>query len=138
MMEFKIKDGERVRTVKALKASATVLPAGCLVTLDGSGLAIKAISSSTALAYCPNGGVSGVTEVDVTLGKDFTLIGLGNAASVFAAAQKGTTCDIQGTTSVTINNGATSQNVIRIGISKDAGVIGSAANIEFRIEKQLF
>lgn len=137
-MEFKLKDGEKVRTVKVIKASATVLPAGCLVALDAGGLAIKAISTSAAIAYCPNGGAAGLTEVDVTIGSDYTLIGLGNAAAVFAVTMKGTTCDISGTTSVIINNSATSTNVLKVGISKDAGVVGSAANIEVRINKPLF
>jgi len=138
MMEFSLKDGEKVRTTKAESASATVIPAGALVTLDGGGLVIKAIATSTLLAWCPNGKVSGALDCEITLGRDFTLIGNGSAAAVFAKAQRGTTCDIQGTTTVTINNGATSQNVIRIGVSKDAGVVGTATGIEFRIEKNLF
>ncbi len=137
-MEFILKKDEIFRTVKALKASATVLPYGCLVALDANGLIIKATSTSTAVAYCPNGGAAGETEVDVSVGNNFSLIGLGNATAVFAAAQKGTTCDISGTTSVVIDNSHQVENVLRIGISKDAGVVGSAANIEVKIEKPLF
>lgn len=137
MMDFKLKDGEKVRTVKALKDSATVIEAGDLVTLS-SGLIIKAVAASTALAWAPNGAGDGETEIEVTVGNDFTLIGQQEADAAFAVAQKGTTCDLKGTTTLIIDNDTSSTNVLRIGIGKDAGVVGSKTNIEVRIEKPLF
>jgi hypothetical protein len=137
MMDFKLKDGEVVRTVKALKGSSTVIEAGDLVTLS-SGLIIKAVAASTALAYAPNGAANGETEIDVTIGNDFTLIGQQNADAVFAVTMKGTLCDLKGTTDLIVDSDTSSTNVFQIGISKDAGVVGSAANIEVRIVKPLF
>lgn len=137
MKDFKLKDGERVRTVIATKASATVIEAGDLVAMS-SGLIIKAVAGSTRLAYAPYGAPAGVTEVEVTVGNDFSLIGQQTADAVFAVTQKGATCDLKGTTTLAIDNDTQSTNVLRIGIGKDAGVVGSAKNIEVKIELPLF
>ncbi len=53
-MKYKLKDGEQVRTVRCAIASATVIAAGDLVAID-TGLIIKAVAASTAVAWCPNG-----------------------------------------------------------------------------------
>ena len=137
MMDFKLKDGEKVRTVKALKGSSTVLEAGDMVALS-SGVIVKAGAASAAIAWCPNGGANGETEVEVSVGNDFTLIGLQDADANFAVTQKGTVCDLKGTTTLIVDNDTSSTNVLQIGISKDAGVVDSKANIEVRINKPLF
>ena len=136
-MDFKLKDGEVVRTVKALKASATVIEAGDLVAMT-SGVIVKAGAASAAIAYAPNGAAAGELELDVTIGNDFTLIGQQNADAVFAVTMKGTLCDAKGTTDMIIDSDTSSTNVFQIGIGKNAGVVGSAANIEVRIVKPLF
>lgn len=136
-MDFKLRDGEVVRTVKAIKDTNTVLEAGDLVALS-SGVIIKAVAGSTAIAWCPNGGGVGVTEVDVTVGNDFTLIGQQTADAVFAVTMKGSLCDLKGTTTLIIDSDTSSTNVFQISIDKEAGVVGSAANIAVRINKPLF
>jgi len=134
-MDFRIKDGEKLRTVNALKASGTVIEAGDLVTLS-SGLIIKAIAASAAIAYAPNGAGSGVTKIDVTIGNDFTLVG--TAENVFAVAQKGTEVDLVGTTTLLIDNNASTTDVLKVGIGEDAGTVDAEENIEVRINKPLF
>jgi methionine aminopeptidase len=135
-MDFRLKDGEKVRTCKALKASGTVLEAGDLVELS-SGLIIKATTTAAAVAWCPNGGADGETEVDVTVGNDFSLKGTGDG--VFADAYKGTEVDLAGTTNQVIDvTGGTTYKVLKFGIDKDTGVVGSTDNITVRINKPLF
>jgi len=135
MGEFRLKDGEQVRTIRAIIASATVIPAGALVALS-SALIIKGVAASTALAWAPNGSADGETEIEVTVGNDFTLKGTGDA--VFADAMKGTEVDIVGTSAVQIDVGASATDVLKVGIGEDAGVVGSASDIEVRINKPLF
>ena len=135
-MDFRLKDGEKVRTVKALKASGTVLEAGDLVELS-SGLIIKATATAAALAWCPNGGADGETEVDVTVGNDFSLLGTGDG--VFADAYKGTEVDLAGTTNQVIDvTGGTTYKVLKFGIDKDTGVVGATDNITVKINKPLY
>lgn len=136
VLDFKIKDGDKVRTQKVLKASATVIETGDLVTLS-SGLAIKAVAASTAVGYCTKGAGNGETEIEVTIGNDFTLVGTANAN--FAVANKGVVCDI-----ITVSNAqqiapATAvTGVLRIGVGKNSGTVGSASKVEVKIEKPLF
>jgi len=135
-MDFRLKDGEQVRTVKCLIASATVLEAGDLVELS-SGLIVKAGATAAALAWCPNGSADGETEVDISVGNDFTLLGTGDG--VFAVAYKGTEVDLAGTTNLVIDvTGGTTYKVLKFGIGKDTGVVDSTDNIEVRINKPLF
>ena len=135
-MDFKLKNGEQLRTVKAVKASGTVIEAGDLVALS-SGLIVKADASSTAVAYAPNGAPAGVTEIDVTVGNDFTLIGTGD--TTFAATDRGALADIAisgGAQQVDVSGSST--DVLKVGIASDSGTVGSAASIEVRINKPLF
>jgi hypothetical protein len=135
-MDFRLKDGEKIRTVKALKASATVIEAGDLVELS-SGLIIKATATAAAVAWAPNGAGDGETEIEVTVGNDFSLLGTGDG--VFAVAYKGTEVDLAGTTNLVIDvTGGTTYKVLRFGIDKDTGVVGSTDNITVRINKPLF
>lgn len=133
--KYKLRDGERVRTTRAVIDDSTVIEAGDLVTLS-SGLVIKAVAASTAVAFCPDGHASGDgTAVEVTVGNDFTLVGTGDA--VFAATYRGGEYDINDTTQ-TIDYGASSTDVLKVDVSEDAGVVGTAAGVTVRINKPLF
>jgi len=135
-MDFKLKDGEEVRTRKCLKASAVVIESGDLVAIS-SGLIIKAVAGSTKVAWCPNGGANGETEVDVTIGNDFSLIGTGDANA--AVTDKGIACDlVVNSTNQQVDIGTTSTNVFTVGIGKDSLTAGAATNIEVRIAKPIF
>lgn len=132
-MNFEIKNGEKVRTVLAVKGSSTVIPAGSLVAID-AGLIIPAVANSAAVAYAPNGAGNGETTVEITIGNDFTLVG--TADENFAVAKKGSTCDI--TDAQLIDIGATSKNVLLVSPSVTAGVVGSKNNVEVKINKPIF
>ena len=134
-MDFKLRNGEQVRTVLATKDTATVIEAGDLVTLS-SGIIIKAVAGSAAIAYTPKGAPAGVTEVEVTVGNDFELIG--TAENVFAVDQKGTEVDLVGTTTLLIDNNATVTDVFKVAIDKNAGTVGSTASVVVKINKPLF
>jgi len=134
-MDFKLKTGEQLRTVIAKKESATVIEAGDMVTL-ASGYIVKAGAASTAIAWCPNGAAAGVTDVEVTLGNEFTLVGTADAN--FAITDKGLLQDLKGTTDMLIDLGTSSTNVIQIAIGETAGTVGSTDNVEFKIAKPLF
>lgn len=134
-MKYKIKDGEFFRTKKCVIASATEISAGDLVTLDASELIVAAAAASTAIGYAPKGSKVGETEIDVSVGNNFTLEGTGDA--VFADDYKGKEFDINDTTQ-TIDYGASSTDVFKVSIGKDAGVVGVAAGVEVRINKPLF
>jgi len=134
--DFKLKDGDFVRTTLASIASATVVEAGDVVELD-TGLIVKGTATGAALAWTPGGSAAGETEIEVTVGNDFTLLGTGDAA--FAVTQKGTEVDLVVDTGVQlIDVGASSTDVFKIGISTDSGTVGSTADIEVKINKPLF
>jgi hypothetical protein len=135
--DFKIKDGEKVRTVIATKGSSTVIEAGDIVAL-ASGLIVKAGAADTAIAFCPNGAVNGSTDAEVTVGNDFTLVGMKDSDAVFAQTQSGALCDLKGTTDLIVDNDTASTNVFKIGISKSSATVGSKVGIEVRINKPLF
>lgn len=131
-MDFVIKDGERFRTVRCAKAVGVTITAGRMVTLS-SALIVEAGAESTSIAYAPNGAASADTEVDVTIGRDFTLIGtlstgfepethLGNAYDIAVGVGS----------AQTINASDTDEGVLQIGISIDSGVDDSTA-VECRI-----
>ena len=133
--KYKFRDGERVRLTRAVIATGTVIEAGDLVTI-ASGLITKAAAASTAVAFCPDGHAANTgTTVEVTVGNDFTLIGTGDA--VFAATYRGGEYDINDTTQ-TVDYGASSTDVLKVDISEDAGVVGTAAGVTVRINKPLF
>ena len=135
--DFILRNGEQVRTVKCTKESATVIEAGDLVDEDGSGYIAKADASSSAIAYAPYGAAAGTTEVDVTVGNDFELIG--TAAHAFAITYKGAEVDlVMDGTKQTIDLDASSTDVFKVAIDKDAGTAGSTASVVVRINKPLF
>ncbi len=124
-----------VPTVLATIASATVIEAGDLVTLD-SGLIIKAVAASTAIAYAPLGSANGETKIEVTVGNDFLLEGTADAN--FAVTNKGAEVDLVGTTNLLIDLGESSTDVLKVDISENAGTAGSALNVRAKINKPLF
>ena len=134
-MDFKLRNGEQVRTVLATKDTATVIEAGDLVALS-SGVLIKAVAGSAAIAYAPKGAPAGVTEVEVTVGNDFELVGTNE--NVFAVTMKGAEVDLVGTTTLLINDDASSTDVFKVAIDKDAGTVGSTASVVVKINKPLF
>ena len=133
-MDFKVKDGDNFRTTKCAIASATVIEAGDLVALT-AGLITKAVAASTAVAFAPNGSAAGETEIDVTTGNDFTLIGTADAN--FAATNRGTEVDIVGTTTLLIDLGASATDVLKVSIGINSGTVGSDDEVEVRINKPL-
>lgn len=133
--KFRLRDGEQVRTTLCAKESATVIEAGDLVAMS-SGYIIKAVAASTAVAWCPNGAAEGETEVEVTVGNDFTLYGTADAN--FAITDKGAECAIDDTTQVVDLSATGETDVLKVDISKDAGTVGSTSNVVVRINKPLF
>lgn len=133
--KYVLKDGEQVRLTRATIATATAIEAGDLVAIS-SGLIIKAAAASAAIAWCPDGhDANSGTSVEVTVGDDFTLEGTGDA--VFAISYKGGEYDINDTTQ-TIDYGASSTDVLTVGISEDAGVVDTAAGVTVKINKPIF
>ena len=135
MADFKLKDGEQFRQVRATKDTATVIEAGDLVAIS-SGLIIKAVAASTAVAFTRNGAPAGTTEIDVSTGNDFTLLGTSDAN--FAVTDKGIVCDLVGTTTLLIDLGTSSTDVFKVGIDETSGTAGATTNVSVRINKPIF
>lgn len=134
--DFRLRGGlNGVPTVKAVIGTATVIEAGDLVALS-SGVITKAVAASTAIAYAPHGSAAGEVLIDVTVGNDFELLGTGDAA--FAVTQKGSEVDIVGTTTLLIDVGESSTDVLKIAIDQNAGVATSTDDIAVRINKPLY
>jgi hypothetical protein len=134
--DFKIRGGlHGVPTVKCTIASATVIEAGDLVTLT-DGLVTKAAANSATIAYAPHGSANGEVVCDVTVGNDFELLGTGDAN--FAVANKGTEVDLVGTTTLLIDLGTSTTDVLKVCIDEDAGTVGATTNIAVKINKPLF
>jgi len=137
MADFKIKNGEQVRTIMASIASATVIAPGRLVELDVGKLVIDGLATGAALAYTPSGSAAGETEIEITVGNDFTLVGTADAA--FAATDKGVTHDMIVTAGVQlIDIGAVVTNVLKIGAASTSGTVGATTNVEFKINNPIF
>ena len=135
-MDFKIKNGEQVRTVFAGKASDTVIEAGDLVGIT-SGLIVKADESTAAVAYAINGAAAGETTVEISKGNDFTLIGTSDAN--FAVTDRGILCDlVMSTNDQQIDIGTSSTNVFQVSPSITAGTVGSVSEVEVKINKPIF
>ena len=135
MAKYVIKNGEQVRMTIAPIETATAIEAGDLVTMT-SGYITKAVAASTKVALCPKGhAANSGTSVEVTVGNDFTMEGEGDAN--FAITYRGGEYDINDTTQ-TINYGASSTDVLTVGISNDAGVVDVASGVTVRINKPLF
>ena len=134
--DFRIKQqGVGFKTRQAEIASATVIEPGDLVSIS-SNLIVKAGAADVLLAYAPNGSAAGETTIEVTQGNDFTLVGTGDAD--WSEDYRGDAAGISGTTDLLIDVTGASTNVIRLGVSEDAGVVGSTDNIEFKIILPIF
>lgn len=134
--DFKVKDGEQIRTVLATVGTDTVIEAGDLVALS-SGVIIKATATSTAVAYCPNGSAKGEVLTEVSVGNDFTLVGTADAN--FAVTQKGAEVDLVVTDGAQlIDVGETTYDVLKVSIASTAGTVGAKEEVEVRINKPLF
>jgi len=134
--DFRIKQqGVGFKTRQAEIASATVIEPGDLVSIS-SNLIVKAGAADVLLAYAPNGSAAGETTIEVTQGNDFTLVGTGDAA--WSEDYRGDAAGISGTTDLLIDVTGAATNVIRLGVSEDAGVVGSTDNIEFKIILPIF
>jgi hypothetical protein len=134
-VKYKVVDAEKMRTRLMPIATATAIEAGDLVTVS-SGLIIKAVALSDVVGYAPNAHpANSGTTIEVSVGNDFTLRGTMDV--VFAAAYRGVEYDINDTTQ-TIDQGGTSKKVLKVSTATDAGVVGSASNVEVRINKPLF
>lgn len=118
-MNFKIKDGEKIRTVIADKHVDTVIPAGSLVKID-TGLIVPAVAKDKSVAYSHNGAPAGTTKVEVSLGNDFTLVG--DTSAVFAVTHKGGSYELKA--NQVINFSGTNDVALKVDISEDAGVVG--------------
>ena len=135
-MDFRLKGGEALRTVRCLIASATVIEPGDMVTLD-TGLIVKADETSVNIAWCEQGSADGETVCEVSVGNDFTLLGTTDAN--FAVTDKGLEVDMVIATGVQlIDLGASSTDVFKVAISETAGTVGSTSDVEVRINKPLF
>ena len=132
-MAFTLVDGEQVRTKRVTIASATVIPKGDMAGMT-SGLAVDANAATTAIAWCPAGSADGETVCELTIGNDFILEGTADAA--FAVTDKQVNRDL--TAAQLIDIGTTSTEVIKIDISENAGTVGSANNVRFKINLPLF
>jgi len=120
-------------TVLATIATGTVVEAGDLVEVD-TGLIVKATSTGAALAYAPQGSASGETEIEITKG-NVELIGTSDAA--FAVTDKGILCDLVGTTTLLIDIGASSTDVLKVAADINAGTATSADDVKVFINKPI-
>ena len=134
MAKYKLVDGEQVRLALCTIDTATVVAAGDLVAID-TGLIIKAVAASAAIAWCPKGSATGDTTCEVTIGNDFTLKGTLDA--VFAVTYKGGEYDIEDTTQL-IDLDASATDVLKIDTSENAGTVGSTDEVRVRINKPIF
>ncbi len=134
-MDFEIKSsGSSDNNLVLAKASATVIEAGDLVALS-SWLAIKAVAASTAVAYTEAGAGDGETEI--TVSADPELILKGTADANFAATNRGTEVDIVGTTTLLIDLGASTTDVLKVLPSANAGTVGATTDVLVKINKTL-
>lgn len=133
-MRYKLKNSEGFRTKICEIATATVIGAGDLVAIDGStGLIIKAVTASTKIGYAPNAhAANSGTEIEVSVGNQFTLEGPGESA--FDEPYRGLDYDINNDGSQTIDYNGTTYKVLTV----VDGVVGTATGVEVRINKPLF
>lgn len=133
--KFVVSDGEQVRTRMCPIATGTAIEYGDLVAIS-SGLIIKAVAASAKVALCTKAHpANSGTQIEVSVGNDFTM--RGTMDTNFAATHRGGEYDINDTTQ-TIDVGASSTDVLVVSIAENAGVVGSASNVEVRINKPLF
>ena len=134
-MDFKVVySPTNIITRKCTIATGVVVEAGDMVAM-ASGLIIKAVSTSAAIGYAASASPSGSTDILVVT--DTSVIFEGTGDAVFAVTQKGTEVDLVGTTTLLIDVGASSTDVLKIEIDENAGTVGSTDDIRVRINKPL-
>ena len=135
--DFEIKQqGQGFRTRVCEIASATVIEAGDIVGMS-SNLIVKADESTAAIAYAINGSAVGETSIEITEGNDFTLVGTGD--DVYSEDYRGDLVDlVMSTNDQQIDVTASTNDVFQIIGAEDSGTVGSASNIEVRINKFIF
>ena len=138
MADFKmVSTYSDTRRIELEKASATVIEAGDLVTLDAGGLAIKATAASTALAFSEVGAGDG--ETTITVVSDDRVLLEGTADANFAKANRGAEVDlVVNSNNQEIDLGASTTDVLKVAPSTDAGTVGSAEKVRVRINKVIF
>ena len=117
-------------------ASATVIEAGDMVTLDAGGLVIKAVAASTQIAFTEVGSADGETVMTVVADERVKYKGTGDA--VFAKAQRGTEVDLVGTTTLLIDVATSVTDVFKISGGLDAGTVGETTDIIVTINKPIY
>lgn len=137
MANFKLVSAyEKRQPLRTLsKASATVILPGDLVALD-TGLAIKGTALTTAHAFCPTGAIAGETTVQVLDDRD--AIFECTSEVNFAVAQRGLTYDIAASgDGQTLNQAASTLDVLEVVTSDDAGTVGSKLKVKVKISSFL-
>lgn len=117
-------------------ASATVIEAGDMVTLDAGWLVIKAVAASTQIAFTEVGSADGETVMTVVADDRVRYKGTGDA--VFAKSQRGTEVDIVGTTTLLIDLGTSVTDVLKVAWGLDAGTVGATTDIIVKINKPIY
>lgn len=130
-----VETGVNNRTMQLEKASATVIEAGDLVTLDANGLAIKAVAASTVLAFTEAWAGDGETTIEIIVDDNLILEGTWDA--VYAESMRGTEVDLVGTTTLLIDVWASTTDVFKILPTTNAGTVGSTDNIRVKINKPI-
>lgn len=137
MADFKVvSTNSDTRRITLVKASATVIEAGDMVTLDAGWLAIKGVAGSTSLAYTEVGAGDGETSISVIADK--TIVFEGTADANFAAANRGALVDlVTNTGAQEIDLGASVTDVFKVVPSSDAGTVGSTEKVRVVINNFL-
>lgn len=117
-------------------ASATVIEAGDMITLDAGGLVIKAVAASTQIAFTEVGSKVGETSISVVTDERINYKGTGDV--VFANAQRGTEVDLVGTTTQLIDLGSSATDVLKVVGGLNAGTVGSTDDIIVTINKPIY
>lgn len=135
MANFKIyKESDNAGVEYLEKASATVIEAGSLVALDGSGLAVEAGATDTAVAFTEGGAGDGETKVGVIT--DERLVLEGTSGTNFADTDRWTVVDIDASQNIDLTASATW--VVKVLPGLDAGTAGSTDEVRVRIEETLY
>lgn len=137
MADFRVvSTNSDTRRVTLVKASATVIEAGDMVTLDAGGLAIKAVAGSTSIAFTEVGAGNGETSISIIADK--TIVFEGTADANFAAANRGAEVDlVVNTNNQEIDLGTSTTDIFKVVPSEDAGTVGSALKVRVVINKFL-
>ena len=137
MVDFKIVSTfSDTRRITLEKASATVIEAGDLVTLDAGGLAIKATAASTKLAFTEVG--AGIGETTMTVVSDERVLLEGKGDANFAKANRGAEVDlVVNANNQEIDLGASTTDVFKVDASNTAGTVGAADKIRVKINKAI-